>query len=63
MKLLMRNDTIIQELCEHYRTADQQGVLYPSSLVLCTVKSTQPKKHFLITLKIKQRFSVYKLVK
>ena len=45
----------MQELHEHYRTADDEGSLpiFSTNLVaippLCTVKAIQAEKHFLIT--------------
>ena len=45
----------MQELHEHYRTADDEGSLpiFSANLVaippLCTVKAIQAEKHFLIT--------------
>ena len=45
----------MQELCDHYRTADQQGSLpsFSANLVaipiLYAVKNVQAKKYFLIT--------------
>ena len=45
----------MQDLREHYRTADEQGSLpiFSANLVaippLCAIKKFQAKKHFLIT--------------
>ena len=53
--IIQKSYTIIQELCENYRTADQQGSLPILSAnlfaipLLCAIKSAQVKKHFLIT--------------
>ena len=49
------NIKVRQELCEYYRTADQQVSLPKLSAnlvtisLLCVVKNIQDKKHFLIT--------------
>ena len=37
-KIIEKSDTIIQEMCEHYRTADPQGCLCPEQLTLIVAR-------------------------